>query len=254
MTKKKLESPEIKSRLLSMASDIIDELDKNNINYSIFYGSLLGAIRHKGFIPWDDDFDIVIRAKDIKKLRAISKGELSKKYDFFNSSDCDNYTDWVSRFSDKETEVRINNLASQANSADFSRNNIGLAIDFYPVFELPDNQSFKSFCLFFHRVSSFLRYKASNSNNRFFIKLSDVIDHLLARVSGTESVIPADYKLIYKESIFEKQKELSFEAETFKGPLNSELFLEQRYGDWTRIPSEKEREAWIHYEEIYLKD
>lgn len=45
-------------KILDIVKDIDDVCKKNNIEYYILYGSALGAIRHKGFIPWDDDFDI----------------------------------------------------------------------------------------------------------------------------------------------------------------------------------------------------
>ncbi|MBA6358062.1 LicD family protein, partial [Colwellia sp. BRX8-3] len=69
MNKKNLEllnSSDVKERLLKLTTIIIDVLEANKIDYTIFYGSLLGAVRHKGFIPWDDDIDIIVDAKDIK--------------------------------------------------------------------------------------------------------------------------------------------------------------------------------------------
>ena len=65
---------------LNMTKEIISVFEKNNIFYVICSGSLLGAIRHKGFIPWDDDIDIMIPAKEYKKAIKILKKQLSDKY------------------------------------------------------------------------------------------------------------------------------------------------------------------------------
>lgn len=56
--------------------------EKYNLNYILTYGTLLGAIRHKGFIPWDDDCDIIMMRKDYNKLIEVLPQEIDK-YDFF---------------------------------------------------------------------------------------------------------------------------------------------------------------------------
>ena len=72
--------------LKKLQIEILDNFDvfckKNNIRYWIDYGTLLGAIRHKGFIPWDDDVDIAMLREDYEKAAAIFNSQSNDRYIF----------------------------------------------------------------------------------------------------------------------------------------------------------------------------
>jgi len=70
----------LKSVLLEMLVDFIDFAEKNDIKYILGGGSALGAVRHHGFIPWDDDIDINVTRKDFKKMMTVFQKELGEKY------------------------------------------------------------------------------------------------------------------------------------------------------------------------------
>lgn len=65
---------------LQMLKDVVKVCDDNNITYIISSGTLLGAVRHGGFIPWDDGIDIDMPLSDYKKILKIAQRELGEKY------------------------------------------------------------------------------------------------------------------------------------------------------------------------------
>ena len=61
---------EIQCELIEILKIFIETCDEHDIKYSLSFGTLLGAIRHKGIIPWDDDIDVMIKRSDCKRLKS----------------------------------------------------------------------------------------------------------------------------------------------------------------------------------------
>lgn len=77
------ESLKLKNVLLKMLNDILSLCNRHNIDIILVGGSALGAIRHKGFIPWDDDLDLGLSRADYTKfIKLIESGALGSKYEF----------------------------------------------------------------------------------------------------------------------------------------------------------------------------
>ena len=70
---------------LVVLKKIIDICEKYNLTYYAYWGTLLGAVRHQGYIPWDDDLDIAMKKDDYIKFLEVAKEELPKEYCILNA-------------------------------------------------------------------------------------------------------------------------------------------------------------------------
>lgn len=109
--------------ILNKVSDICK---KKSLSYYLFYGTLLGAIRHKGFIPWDDDIDIAMKRTDYNKFLKIAQDELGEEFFVQHHTTDPNYTRTI-------IKVRLNN--TKHIEAEFEGINInqGIYIDIFPL-------------------------------------------------------------------------------------------------------------------------
>jgi lipopolysaccharide cholinephosphotransferase len=116
---------------LNLLTKFIEICDKHNLRYYIIGGSLIGVLRHKGFIPWDDDIDVGMPRKDYEKFLSISRDVLPTGYAISN---CETDPKWVfamSQIVDTETEIDIfmNELPRRCY----------MWIDLFPIDGLPKN-------------------------------------------------------------------------------------------------------------------
>lgn len=90
--------------------DVLELCKKHGIDNFIIFGSALGVVRHKGFIPWDDDIDIGIFREDLPRFKRAVKKELSDKYEFLTCEINHNYACTVTHFQKKGTKFVSNDI------------------------------------------------------------------------------------------------------------------------------------------------
>ena len=122
---------ELKTIQLNTLLSLHQFCEENDIKYSLAAGSLIGAIRHKGFIPWDDDIDVYMLREDFNKLIS-SFPEVYKNRYVFVSMERNN--DWNRAYG----VMYDNNTIKEENSTD-QFNGMGIAIDIFPIDEVPDD-------------------------------------------------------------------------------------------------------------------
>lgn len=113
--------------------DFVDTCESHNIRYFGIAGTGIGALRHKGFIPWDDDIDVALPAEDFHKLLAIYDEEWADKYSIINSERNINYPFPTTRIMLKGTQFCEEALASLPLD-------LGIFLDVYCFDNVSDNQ------------------------------------------------------------------------------------------------------------------
>lgn len=123
---------EKRKKIWAVELQILEKIDKickkHNLTYFAYYGTLLGAVRHQGFVPWDDDLDIAMFRDDYEKFQTIASEEFTEPYFFQNS-----YTDGIIRFMAKVRDSRTTAIEHLAPSI-----NQGIFIDVFPLDVAPD--------------------------------------------------------------------------------------------------------------------
>lgn len=119
-----------------MMIDIVNVCEKNNIKYYLGFGTMLGAVRHQGFIPWDDDIDLIMPYSDYKRFVKVAQNELGDQY-FVQNTNTD--PNWYRAY----TTVRKNNTTMMYSH--WSKFNVhqGIWLDIFPIAEMGSNFEIK---------------------------------------------------------------------------------------------------------------
>lgn len=244
--------------------DILIEVDKicrkYNIDYWLMGGTLLGAVRHGGFIPWDDDIDISVKHNDLKKLSKILQQELPEQYVVQNyKTDKNYYLDSVLKIRDTKSIASIEYYKSFQEQ--------GLFLDIVSMEKIP-SQKLKRFVFRFNkypylrRKEISLKGKSNNIKGFLFAPISKLLIKLAHWFSQKSSTTKIGYNYLFwlghffdmefeKETIF-PLKTMKFEGREFFVPNDTDKFLRITYGDFMKIPPPKNR--LVHASEIKVYD
>lgn len=245
--------------------DILKELDrickKHNIQYFLYGGTLLGAVRHKGFIPWDDDVDIVMPRKDYDAFAKICETELGNNY-FYQTC-----------FTDKDfpllfAKIRRNDSAVFEQKWLENEMHNGIFIDILPLDDFPDSMRIGKALLhmvsFFHRLctgnipksgniikkSCFAVFKRLSIKRKY--KLREFALHMSNHLGGKTKV--CSYGSHYQPTIkrvlckdwFVGDERMKFEDGEFCVPKGWQEYLIHLYGySYMELPPEKDRQTHL---------
>ena len=227
--------------------DILKELDrickKHNIKYFLGQGTLLGAAKYKKFIPWDDDIDLLIPYKELKKLVKVFESDADKKYLLTNCFLEKHFPVAWTKIRNKDT------LSRPVNYKDIPIN-WGICIDLFPIYPLSDFAPLRKIERFFYRVANkmlyaeFTKYEDEHGMlARLLEKVPLWLRHFVLRCSigimnihsdKTKFVLVASkaVNVVEREMLFGKEAELMFEEQSFPGVSDWDGYLTLYYGDW----------------------
>ena len=226
---------------------------KHNIKYYLAYGTLLGAIRHNGFIPWDDDIDVHMLASDVIKLRKILEKENIPGYYYQDKLTDKYYYNYWSKFGLENTTWMPKKRITDCK--------YGICLDIWPIF--PTSNS----CLDKIRIKIFTKIYVITASKYYALNRSDanklgklfhkIIPNKLNDLLYTMSfnILSNKKKYTYytmysvgkDKSIYKKKEDIEgnrkhiFEKKKYNIPNNTEHYLETFYGDYMTPPEEKDR-------------
>lgn len=272
---KRLNEQEVKDRILTILKYVDEICNKNNIQYFVAFGTLLGAIRHKGFIPWDDDVDIYIPQKEYKRFRELVNND--SRFEFSFIFDDDNYRLDFAKVIDKGTVVKESHPIVSSK---------GLFVDVFPLYHIGKDipTANKNIKKLKKMKMKFWYYNTPIKNlsgkgikklikmilvlpRKLFIATHNMPKYMKKYYAKIEQIDKSNENTKYigyvdnaRTSKFEKDFFEEDWLETIHWPFESievnvpkeyDRILKQQFGDYMQIPSEDERIN--HNIEAYLK-
>jgi lipopolysaccharide cholinephosphotransferase len=241
---------------VSIIKDIHEFCLKNDIHYSLGYGTLLGAIRHKGFIPWDDDADLIMPRPDYERFIALYQSE---KYTLHT---CRNYNYGlpIIRVSD-ETTFKVESYSKSRDT--------GVAVDIFPIDGKVKNNSDVFFYMKLRVAKQLVRIKSTVVCKKergmfknlimFMLKILArpfklnsmcvILDNIAREYSYEECeevgsyLSPYGNRDMFPKTCFNKYICKTFEKESFLVAEGYETILKNIYGDYMTPPPKDKRKS-----------
>lgn len=261
---KELQENSLKLMLVDELKVIDEFCDKNNLTYFILYGTLLGAVRHKGFIPWDDDIDIVMPRKDYEVF-VKTFNNFNKNYSVIDSFSSKKYYLPFAKVIDNNT-ILIENINVKFD--------IGLYIDIFPLDNIPDDvlkrkQLFKKIdkynklrnCKYMLFGKNVLKNVAKALVKIILLPISaNYISRMTERLSQKYNNIETnDVGVViglknstFKKELFHSSCKLEFEGYLFNAPMKYDEILKISYGNYMELPPIEKR-VTHHSFKVYIK-
>lgn len=244
-----LTDKEVKEKQLKALKYFKKICDENNIRYFLAYGTLLGAVRHKGFIPWDDDVDVFVELEDLKRLNEIMKDNEEYSLISFVDEETD-YCDEISLFVDNSVVMDNNHFPIQLTT--------GLTMDVFYLSGIPnDEEEMIEYALKAKELEQ-IKWNKYYSKEECKKAVKDVIDYLSSYKFGETKKVGSVLSPYFLREIFDYESfanpiELQFEDVKLSCPSDYDSYLKQIYGEDYMTPPPEDKRGGHHSYKIYRK-
>ena len=243
--------------------ELLEEADricrKCGIHYNIIAGTLLGAVRHSGYIPWDDDADIALLREDYEKFRKACKTELDKSRFYFQDHRNTRGYRWG------YGKLRRKNTLFLRENQEHMPYKQGVFIDVFPLDGVPDSyvkrcmKNFECFC-----VRKILWSKVGRIAEKCFWKrqVYKLLDHIpektvfsyyhrmIAKANRKKTkmvrilMFPTPNRAYgYYRTWYEHSADIMFEGKVFQGIHDYDSYLSFKFGNYMELPPEEKRKV-----------
>ena len=262
-------------RIWAMELDMVEKFvavcQEHGLKYMIMGGTLLGAVRHKGFIPWDNDIDILMPRKDFNRLLEIGS-EVFESPLFFQTPVTEK-----SRFFSTYVKIRNGNGTAATREDYESGINCGIFIDIFCLDEIPDSPLARR--LYFRRlneISKMQRFALGKTlqggfANRIKHFLQRFVYHFIYHCPDTAALYEIYQKaagryagkkcrqvahqsfgywenFIWDKKDWDNRIQLDFEDMKLNAPSGYDAILRRQYGDYMKLPEDKSTHDYFDFD------
>ena len=258
-------SDQLQRQIWTTEQEILDVIHQvcaeHGLRYSLAYGTLIGAMRHKGFIPWDDDIDLMMPREDYEKLLAIWDSTAPKGYVLQNTR-----TDFD--FTQNFTKIRKDHTTFLQNETERGKHyHKGIFVDIFPGDRVPSG-AVKRNIQYVACAVNLLYSRGHTSSSGGVIGMTEKIllkaskekyvtrrehaENWIRRWNGDVSlqyVFPNTIgcsRRYYPANLFENMKTIAFNGKQYMCVADADTVLRIEYGDDMQLPPVEER-VWKHH-------
>ena len=257
---------EIRAIQLELLDDVHTFCSRHNLRYSLCGGTMLGAVRHHGYIPWDDDIDPMMLRQDYDRFIQEYAGEKNEVVDLSRIETCE------------EQFIKVSRKGTIMKDVLMGRELFGVNIDIFPIDGMPEDfrpytatlqnlhQTVKTICPRYksatrHKLYWYLRHCAKglfqDSEKRTLAlksQLNATVRQHLPEQSPLSTVIFGDFVIYpFPTSVFEVYDDILFEGKNYRCIQERDLYLSTVYGNYMQLPPVEKRVSHHHYD-AYIEE
>lgn len=242
------------AKLLEILDELIRVCKEQGLTYYLAYGTALGAVRHHGFIPWDDDIDVLMPRKDCEKLYAIRNSVFGKDFKLASYRDDENHLYCMMKL-----ESLTSTLIEHVNPIYVG----GVYVDIFPLENVPSEEqdarwtnevlriirSYDMYSVCPPPKTYWVKYLLYSWKRRQWLKKKELfkLDSLMADYSNVETPYVKDYQNdwpqrgLFLREVFGEGVEMEFEGRQCIIPADYDTYLRVSYGDYMQLPPLEKR-------------